>query len=170
MKKTLTALVATSLILSSCGWRDSRLNPTNWFGRSEPVPVEAGGTVNPLLPPERVSIFARPDAVDQSVLIASVTKLQIDQTPSGAIIVVEGVASRQGAYGAELRPVNTDLVSEDGTLQMEFRVNYPAAATPVGPERSRTVVNAYSLTRQQLNGVKLIKVTGAQNALQSRRR
>lgn len=168
MKTTLTLLVSTSLILSACGWRDSRVNPSNWFGQPEPVAVDE--SANPLVPKKRNSILSRPEAVDTSVLIASVTSLQIDPTPSGAIILAEGVASRQGAYDAELRPVNTELVSEDGVLELEFRVVYPVTNTAVGNNRSREVFEAYSLTRQQLTGVRLVRVRAAQNALESRRR
>lgn len=168
MKTTLTLLVTASLVLSACGWRDSRINPTNWFGQSQPVAVEESG--NPLVPEQRDSILSRPDAVDASVLIANVTSLKIDQTPSGAIIQAEGVASRQGAYDAELRPVSTELVSEDGVLELEFRVVYPRTETAVGNNRSREVFDAYSLTRQELTGVRVVRVRAAQNALESRRR
>ncbi|MDK3074163.1 hypothetical protein QO034_13670 [Sedimentitalea sp. JM2-8] len=171
MKTNVIVLTAASLALSACGWRDSSLNPGNWFGSSEPVQsVAADGSVNALIPPERGGLLRRPEAADLSVPIASVTKLQIDPTPSGAIILAEGVASRQGAFAAELRPVNPELVSDDGILELDFRVAYPPWETPVGDQRSRTVVDAYTLSRQDLSAVRLVRVRGAQNALESRRR
>jgi hypothetical protein len=171
MKFTLILLTTAGLALSACGWRDSRVNPVNWFGSSEPVEATlTDAAVNPLIPPERNSIFSRPEAADISVPISSITKLQIDPTPSGAIILAEGVASRQGAYAAELRPVNAELVSEDGILELEFRVAYPAWNTAVGDQRTRTVVDGYSLSRQELSAVRLVRVRGAENALESRRR
>ncbi|MBJ6370713.1 hypothetical protein [Sedimentitalea arenosa] len=168
MKFPLTLLVASSLILSGCGWRDSRINPSNWGGGGETVPVD--GTVNPLLPERSGSGLRRPPPEDVSVLIATVTDLRITPAPSGAVIVAEGVASRQGAYGAELRPVSEDLIDENGVLELEFRVAYPQSATPVGSERTRRVVNGYSLNTQQLAAIRLVRVRAAQNALESGRR
>ena len=170
MKKTLTVLATASLIVSSCGWSDSRINPSNWSGRSNSAPVQADATVNTLIPRKRNSLISKPEELDYSVLIQTVTKLQIDQTPSGVIILAEGVASRQGAYGADLRPVNPDLVAKDGVLLLEFRVIYPPKNTAVGSERSRTVTDAYSISRQQLQGVRQVRVSGSQNTMQSRRR
>ncbi|MBK0329442.1 hypothetical protein I5535_19400 [Rhodobacteraceae bacterium F11138] len=157
--------------LSACGWRDSRINPSNW-GQGKSVPVDAPSEVNPLIPAERQGLFRRnkADEVDSSVLIASVTKLQIEQTPVGAIILAEGLASRQGAYDAELRPVQGDTDAADGVLHLEFRVNYPVVNTPVGSERTRQVVEAYSVTTQQMRDVRQVQVRGAQNAMESRRR
>ena len=40
MRFSVTAVLATSLILSACaGVRESRFNPFNWFGRSEEQPA-----------------------------------------------------------------------------------------------------------------------------------
>lgn len=167
MTKTLTVLLAASLILSGCGWR-------SWFGgRDAPpagdlAPIEA---TNPLIPTERPGLFRRPKAaVDTTVLIAKVTKLQIDRTPTGAIILAEGIGSRQGAYAAVLTPTEGTLTPEDGILRLDFRVAYPAYDTAIGSEQSREVTDAISVTSQELAGIKQVIVTGAQNAMQSRRR
>ena len=172
MKPFLTSLLATSLILSACGWQSSRLNPGNWFGNSRPpadvtTPIEASNT---LIPAKRVKIFKRPEAEDTSVLITNITELKINATPSGAIVLAEGVAGRQGAYDAELRPVNPDLADEKGVLELEFRVRYPVTATPVGSNRSREVIDAFSLTNQELQSIRVVRVRAAQNFLESRRR
>lgn len=171
MKTTLTILLATSLALSACGWRDSRINPSNW-GPGESVDVANPSAVNPLIPAKRQGLFSRSkdDAADNSVLIASVTKLSIEQTPAGSIILAEGLASRQGVYGAELRPTDPGSEVKDGVLQLEFRVSYPEYNTPVGSDRTRQVVEAYSVTSQQMRGVRQVQVRGAQNAMESRRR
>ncbi|WP_424984604.1 hypothetical protein [Microbulbifer sp. S227A] len=167
MTKTLTVLLAASLILSGCGWR-------SWFGGRDTPPsgdLAAIEATNPLIPAERVSVFSRPEAEDTTVLIAQVTKLQIDQTPTGAIILAEGIASRQGAFDASLTPSGGTLTpDQDGVLRLDFRVAYPAYDTNIGPEQSRKVTDGLALTRQQLAGIDQVIVTGAQNAMQSRRR
>lgn len=166
MTKTLTVLLAASLILSGCGWR-------SWFGGRDAPPagdLTAIEATNPLIPAERPGLFRRPDGPDTSVLIAKVTKLQIDQTPTGAIILAEGIGSRQGAYAAVLTPPSGTLTPEDGVLRLDFRVAYPVYDTAIGSEQSRKVTDAISLTRQELAGIKQVIVTGAQNAMQSGRR
>jgi len=168
MRKTVILLVLASLVLSSCGWRDSRVNPRNWFGdsRSEArVPQETTQT-NALIPPARRGIFARPEAEDRSVLIAEVTALRIEPTNSGAIILATGTASRQGGYASELRLLDD---SPDGVLSYEFRVVYPVEQTPTGSALTRTVNEAITLTRQDLAGIRTIRVIAAQNQRESRR-
>ncbi len=166
MTKTLSVLLAASLILSGCGWR-------SWFGgrdaasAGERAPIEA---TNPLIPAEGPNLFRRAEAVDTSVLIAQVTKLQIDPTPTGAIILAEGIGSRQGASAAALVPQGGNLTPEDGILRLDFRVSYPDYNTVVGPEQSRKVTDGISLSHQELADIKQVIVTGAQNAMQSRRR
>ncbi len=171
MKTTLTILLAASLALGSCGWRESRINPSNW-GQGRSADRADAATGNPLIPAERRKLFGRRDAADEdrSVLIASVTRLQIDRTPTGAIILAEGLASRQGGYDAELRPTSGDGEVVDGVLHLDFRLTYPEARTPIGSERTRRIVEAYSVSTQQLREVRQIQVRGAQNAMQSRRR
>jgi hypothetical protein len=178
MRKFLTVFLAATLFLSGCSsWSSSRANPGNWFGGSRTAPTDAqaqaefsGAEINPLIPTTGRGIFAKAEKPDLSVLIDTVTELRIDREPGGAIVYATGVASRQGAYGAELRLAPQDGPPKDGILNFSFRVLYPQAATPVGNERTRTVIDAYSLTSQQLTGVRAIRVTAARNSRESRRR
>ena len=174
MMKPLSVLLVAGLILSGCGgWSNSRVNPRNWFGSSRPVPVEAAvpAETNPLMPARGGrGLFSRPAPVDSSLPIAKVTELRIDPTPSGAIVSAVGVASRQGPYATELRPVTTEEEAADGVMSFSFRVVYPQEATVVGSELSRTVHDAYTLSSQRLRGVRVIRVAGRENALESRRR
>lgn len=166
MTKTFTALLLASLVLSGCGWR-------SWFGGRDAPPagdLTAIEPTNPLIPRERPGLFSRPEAELETVLISRVTKLQIDRTPTGAIILAEGIGSRQGAYAAVLAPTGGTLEPEDGVLRLDFRVVYPKYNTPVGSEQSRKVIEAISISQQRLVGINQVVVTGAQNAMQSRRR
>lgn len=174
MQKTLSVLVITLLPLSACSsWRDSRANPSNWFGSSTPAPVETSVDDADALIPKQSSgrgLFARPDPEDTSVPIAVITELRIEPNSAGAIVVASGTAFRQGAYNAQLQHVDSEEDRKNGVMQFVFRVNYPGYATPQGPERSREVTDAVNVSRQDLEGIRLVRVVGQQNALESRRR
>jgi hypothetical protein len=171
MRIPLTVVMVTGLIVSGCGFGQSRLNPVNWFGKSTEIgqPVVDAGTVNPLLPEQRTrnGLFSRPDAADTSVLIQSVSGLKIEPTSSGAIIYASGIAARQGAFAAELRP---KLENAPGELNLDFRVVYPASQTASGSEQTRTVNAAYKVSSQELAALKLIRVNGATNGRETRRK
>lgn len=169
MHKPLTALMIASLLLASCGgWKDSRVNPRNWFGNSREVPADVPAQTNPLIPP--TSVLKRKDREVPGVPIEVISDLKIEITASGAIILATGIASRQGAHRAELKPVNEDEEPVDGVLEYVFRVLYPEQPTAAGSERSRRIHAAHTVGRQNLEGVRVIRVTGAQNARESRRR
>ncbi len=175
MQKTLSLLVVVALTLSACNsWRDSRANPSNWFGSSTPAPVEPTPVdeANALVPQQGDGrgLFARPEEEDTSVPIARIDELRIDPTPTGAIIYASGTAQRQGAFNAQLVPVVSDENQENGIMAFTFRVNYPKSRTAQGTERSRMVSDAINVTTQELQSVRLVRVIGQQNALESRRR
>ena len=158
MKTIMTVLLLVGLALAGCT-------------RVDPVPTDSTvDPVNTLLPAKGPSIFSRPDKEDASVLINTITVLRIDPTVSGAIIYVEGVATRQGVFNTRLRPIELNQLDEEGILTLELRGTYPEDATPVGTEFSRTVHEAHVLSRQELQKIRLIRVVGANNALESRRR
>jgi len=174
MRKPLMVLLAASLFLSACGgWGDSRANPRNWFSKSREIPIDQPDidpeAINPLIP-KKSAASKRPDKVDTSVAIASVTELRVDRTTSGAIIQVTGVAARQGAYNIELRADPPTADSAPDVLSYTLRVVLPEGPTTVGSEHSRTIHAAQSLSKQDLAGIRLIRVKGAQNALETRRR
>ena len=173
MRKPLMLLLATSLFLTACGWRDARLNPRNWFGKGQTVAVEAVKQTNPLIP-QRSALRRKKKAVDTSVAIATITELRIDQTPTGAIILATGIAARQGGFGAELRldedDGNSDPDAASDVLSYTFRITYPGPLTATGTAHTRTISVAQSLSKFDLLNIRLIRVQGAQNAIESRRR
>lgn len=171
MTRVLILLLAATLTLSACGgWSDSRLNPGNWFGRSQAVPVQAdpANAVNPLIP-QGSNLLAREERPDLHVPILKISDLVIEPTSSGAILRASGIAAVQGAYSARL-VLNDGGVSEDGVLSYTFEVLYPENPRPIGPENARTINVARSLTHQDLAPVRTIRVVGEQNARESRRR
>ncbi len=167
----ISGFILTATILTACNsWRNSSVNPSNWFGGSEEVAVSATpANVNPLIPPARAN--ARPVSVYQGVLIETVSDLRVERDPTGAIILATGIATRQGAYEARLIPViENDLPDENGVLTYTFEVLYPPDASPAGSEQTRRVSVARSVSLQTLEAVRLIRVVGATNARETRRR
>lgn len=171
MRAFLALSLSASLALAGC---NSNLNPVNWFGSSSAVeanPEIVSETVNPLIPETRKPLFSSGEKPDETVLISAITEMRVDRTVSGAIIVATGLAPRQGTYEPELRPDNPELrPDENGVLDFTFRVLYPDSATPAGDERLRQITAAYSLSNEELEAVRVIRVSGAQNARETRRK
>ena len=174
MQKSLSILMAATLTLSACNsWSDSRANPSNWFGPSIPVddaPPEYDANI--LVPEQRegAGLFKRPDAEDTSVPIARIDELRIDPTSTGAIIFATGTAARQGAFDARLVRVESEENAKNGILEYTFRVTYPTYATNQGSERSRQVSDAANISVDELQSIRLVRVIGQENTLESRRR
>ncbi|WP_298847992.1 hypothetical protein [uncultured Ruegeria sp.] len=172
----MSVLIIATLTLTACSsWRDSRVNPSNWFGSSRSVSAETTSDPNAadaLVPKQGDGrgLFSRRDVEDTSIPIGQIDELRIDSTPTGAIIYAAGTAVRQGAYNARLVSVESDENQKNGILEFVFRVTYPSSETPQGSERTRMVSDAVNISSQELEGIRLVRVVGQQNALESRRR
>ncbi len=147
------ALIAALLALSltGCGYvAKSKLNPFNWFGRSE----------------QREAITLPAEGTDTRALAAQVTDMQVEPYSAGAIIRATGLMPTQGWWDAELvaRPLD-----ESGVLVYDFRVFPPVGETPTGAPQTREVTVAVSISPQKLDGVREIVVQGETNARSSRR-
>jgi hypothetical protein len=142
------------VVLAGCGgFRDSRLNPLNWFGGSQSADLE------PLLPAA---------APDDRALIAELTDVQIEQLPGGAILRATGRAPTQGYWQAEL--VLREGPDQDPSAQVyDFRIFPPVTPAPVSTPQSREVTVALYLSDIDLASVQSITVQGATNARAIRR-
>lgn len=152
MRLPLVAALTAVMVLTACGAvRDSRLNPFNWFGRSQQVQQDAFGLSVPQ---------------DQRPLVDQVLEMVVEPIPGGAIIRAKGLSPTQGYYNAELvaRPVD-----ENGVLVFDFRIMPPPEQKPVGAQRTREVTAATSLSDRKLEAVSQIVVQGANSARSSRR-
>jgi hypothetical protein len=139
------------LALSGCGgMRDSKLNPFNWFRRSEPA--------------EKVALPEAPR--DRRALVADVLTMAVEPIPTGAIVRATGRTPTQGWWNAELVALP---LTDDGVLVIEFRLFPPVEATDVNTPRSREVTAALSLSNIKLENVREIVVQGANNARVARR-
>lgn len=146
----LAALTALMLVQACGGFRDSRLNPRNWFGRSAPT---------------ETSVLTEAPA-DARAQVDQVISMAVDPYPGGAIVRATGLPPTQGYWEAELvaRPVD-----ESGVLVYDFLVFPPATPKASGPQQSREIAVGANLTNAQLAGINQIVVQGLTNARASRR-
>jgi hypothetical protein len=174
MKKLATAVALSALVLSGCGFRDSRVNPFNWFGRSQEVQVAQPKEVNPLIPTRAGGLFRggrarREAALNATTPIGTISDLAVERVSGGAVIRATGFDARQGTYRARLVPNLKDEIPEDGVLIYRFERLRPDYATQAGTQASREVTVARRISDQQLRGVREIRVVAANNALYVRR-
>lgn len=137
--------------LAGCGgMRDSKLNPFNWFRKSE----------------LRESIVLPEERADTRPLVEAVLDLKVEPIPGGAIVRARGRTPTQGWWKAELVPV---AVEDSGILVYEFRLIPPVGRTDVNTPQSREVDVAIYVSDYKLEFLREIVVQGANNALTSRR-
>ncbi|MGH1355396.1 MAG: hypothetical protein ACRBBS_09995 [Thalassovita sp.] len=167
MRKSLLTLTVAALVLSGCG--NSRLNPFNWFGRGQPVPVATGAQTNPLIPLGRNGRPVKEEAPYLGSLIAQVTEVRVERVPGGAVVRATGIGHFQQSFDVQLTSP-TDGQAVNGTLTYQFRAYVPPAGDRVaGPASSRQITAAAYLTENELAGVRKIRIEAAGNALESRR-
>lgn len=156
MRMTLPLLLCATLTITGCARvADSRLNPLNWFGGSQPSAMTSTGELRPLVPVNRAT-----KVVDSRGNIAEVTELEVDKTAEGALVRATGVSSTQGQFNAQLVPVS----NEGGILTLAFRIEAAAGFTGTNSAFSRQVTVARALSLGELAGVRTIRVQGATNA------
>lgn len=150
-RRTVVLSLALVPALAGCArLGSSKLNPFNWFGRSEPR--------------EKVVLTDQPR--DPRALVAEVVSMAVDEVPTGAIVRATGRTPTQGWWQAEL--VEQPL-TEDGVLVLEFRIFPPIERTDVNTPQSREVTAAIALSVKTLEPVREIVVQGAGNARSARR-
>jgi hypothetical protein len=143
--------VTLCALLAGCGgFRESRLNPFNWFGRSEP----------------RAVVEVAEEVRDPRPLVETVLALSVEPIPGGAIVRARGQTPTQGWWQAELVPLDVD---EAGVLVYEFRLSPPPGQTDVNTPQSRQVDVAVFVSDTRLEPLREIVVQGATNARSARR-
>jgi hypothetical protein len=151
MTRSLTVALIGLLVLTSCGRiSESRLNPFNWFGRSEPT--------------ETIQTVVKPQ--DPRLIVETVVSMNVEAYSGGAIVRATGITPTQGWWDAELVEAESE---EPGHLILEFRLLPPLVEQGVNTPRSREVTVAKTLSPSRLEEIRRITVQGANNARTTRR-
>ncbi|WP_411222905.1 hypothetical protein [Marivita sp. S2033] len=163
-------ILATVALTGCSAVSESRFNPLNWFGSSQPDPAAmnpAESATNPLIPARRISLFrSNQPAAFAGRPIADITELLIERRPGGAIIRATGQASRVGPF--DVRLMVDETASTKGTLVFDMRALQQAGPRNTGP-LARQVTVARWITDQDLRGIRSITVRGANTARTVRR-
>ncbi|SPF76473.1 hypothetical protein ALP8811_01478 [Aliiroseovarius pelagivivens] len=148
-------LTASLLALTACGG-NVNLNPMGWFssdGVEEIALIPEGGFL---------------DDQENRGLVADVIELEILRAQGGAIIRAKGLPPRLGYWDAELVPENFER-PEDGVLTYMFRITEPYYRTQTGRSKQREVYVGHFVSDIKLQGVRTIRVVGANNSRSARR-
>jgi len=144
-------VLGLAVALAGCGKvRQSKLNPFNWFRKSEP----------------RETIVLPGKKTDPRDLVDTVLSMTVEPIPGGAVVRARGVTPTQGWWNAELVPQQVD---DKGVLVYEFRLQPPTERTDVSTQQSREIDVAIYISDVKLQAVREIVVQGAKNARSARR-
>jgi hypothetical protein len=156
MRTPVTILLVTVLTVGACGTiRESRLNPFNWFGRSQ---SSSSST----------TVAADQAKADPRSMVEEVIAMEVARQPGGAIVTATGLPPTQGWWSAELVAEN-DGEPVDGVMTYRFVVFPPVKGGIVSTRRSREVTAAAYLSDIKLAGIRQIVVQGKTNSRSSRR-
>ncbi len=150
VSRRLVVLGLAAALAGCAGVRQSKLNPFNWFKKSEP----------------RETIVLPDEKTDPRPLVDTVLSMAVEPIPGGAVVRARGVSPTQGWWDAELVPQDLD---DKGVLVYEFRLLPPTKRADVSTQQSREVDVAIYISDVKLENVREIVVQGATNARVSRR-
>lgn len=154
MPRTVAFLMVLSLTLAACGgFRDSRVNPRNWFG--------GGSSSEPTLGPSRSLEDSRP-------LVPQVSSLSVERSSSGAIVRAEAVMPTAGYFRPALIAENGGR-PRDGVITYRFVAEPPVEPVSVNAPVARTISAAATLSVFDLELIREVVVVGAQNTRRTRR-
>ncbi|NOX39534.1 MAG: hypothetical protein GXP05_03210 [Alphaproteobacteria bacterium] len=153
MTRLITAFALLAFLSACGGLRQSRLNPSSWFGKSKETKTVVQAVIK---------------VVDARPLVSQVISLKVDRLPGGAIVRAMGLPQTQGYWKAELVPLNGET-PDKGTLTYEFRLAPPPVQQAAGTKPSREVLAGTFISDQKLLGVRRIQVIAQGNRRTVRR-
>lgn len=151
---------AVFLMLTGCANIGISFIPVNWFSSSIMAQLDTNGQ-----PPTLIPSNHRTAVIDNRTLVQSIISLNVDPTPTGAIVSAVGVAQTKGYFNAEL--VSNNITN--GVLELEFRVQTPTSLAVPGTIQSRKISAAYFINRSDLLTISSVQVTAETNARTSNR-
>jgi hypothetical protein len=157
MRKTIPLFICATLVLTGCArLSESRINPLNWFGGSQPLAAsDPSAEKRPLVGAnERVQI------IEQRVPIETITSVSLNRTPEGAILTATGMTAAQGYFNAQLVPVTESF----DKLTFSFRAQPSPGQQDVGPVATRQITAARVITNAELRFLREIRVESMSNA------
>lgn len=176
-RRVFLGLAAAGLLAGCGGFRESRINPRNWFGRSRSRRREtaaAESDTNPLIPEQEEGGFfdnlrrRGKDIPYTGTPVAEISALAVERTTGGAIVRVCGIAAQQDIYDVRLTPDTPDAEPVDGVLGYELRAVHPPLSTATAT-RPREVQAAVFVSDKTLESVRQIRVRALRNERVSRR-
>lgn len=168
--KPMILLMVAALTLSGCGgFRDSGLNPFNWFGggsRSAAGDTTENTEATNALIPQRSIFSSRPaDTTYRGVAVAAVDTVSVDALPGGVIIRASGRADRLGAYDIRL----TEESRENGVLTLALKALFDPVYNVAGTPAGRRLDAGLRYSRQDLRDIRTVRVISANNSVATRR-
>jgi hypothetical protein len=85
---------------------------------------------------------------------------ELERALHGVILRVEGVAPRQGYYGAELLPLGGGAPDAAGVVSYQLLAVPPEAPGAIGPERTRLLSAAVFVPNRALRDLRGFRVAG----------
>jgi len=156
MKRPIAVLAVSALVLSGCaGIRESRLNPFNWFAKSQEETLSK-------------SVEGENIVIDRRGLIDQVLTMRVERVSGGALVHAMGLSPTQGFWDGDLVAQNGG-VPVNGVLSYDFRIQQPPGFERVSTQQSREVLVGLFVSDQDLAGVSQIRVVAARNARVARR-
>jgi len=152
--------IGVMLVLGACAGGNSggsagslgNLNPFNWFRGAEQAPTAPASLL-----PRR----GRAVVVDSRPMIDQITALSVEKTTTGAIVRATGLAEAQGFYQAGLVVVDS---ARPDDLTLQFRARPPGQTKAIGPPHLRELVVGYTLSAEQVRGIRRIHVVAMRNS------
>jgi hypothetical protein len=91
-------------------------------------------------------------------------RAELERALHGVIVRVEGIAPRQGYFGADLLPLGGGSADAAGLVTYQLIAIPPEVPGAIGPERTRLLTAAVFVPNRALKGLRGFRVAGVQSS------